>query len=328
MSWINCNEQPKVTAILQKSLMSGRVPHAYLFTGKKGVGKKKVAIQLAKSLFCTEYQGDSCDHCLNCHRIESGNHPDVFVVSPDGNSIKIDQVRELQKEFSFRAVESNRKVYIIEQAEKMTVQAANSLLKFLEEPNYQVTAILSTEHVHQILPTILSRCQVMSFQELPLTQRVQVLLQEGFFEPLVRNACQMTADLEQARELCQSDSFAQARNVVLQLSQDILDKGSYALVILQDKVVKQDNGEDGITVMLDFLLYWYRDILLFQIDRNAELVNTDMIHILEQQAMRCSRTWLLRAVELVADTVHRLNRHANAQLALERMVISLQDTEV
>ena len=252
----------------------------------------------------------------------------MFVVSPDGNSIKIDQVRELQREFSFRAVESNRKVYIIEQAEKMTVQAANSLLKFLEEPNYQVTAILSTEHVHQILPTILSRCQVMSFQELPLTQRVQVLLQEGLFEPLVRNACQMTADLEQARELCQTESFAQARNVVLQLGQDILDKGSYALVILQDKVVKQDNGEDGLTVMLDFLLYWYRDILLFQIDRNAELVNTDMIHILEQQAMRCSRTWLLQAMGLVADTVHRLNRHANAQLALERMVISLQDTEV
>jgi len=325
MEWKDFTEQYKVAAILKNSIVNERVAHAYLFAGSHGVGKKKLAIQFAKSLLCQQSQGDPCDSCHHCHRIDSGNHPDLHTVSLDGASIKIDQIRQLQKSFSFRAVESPRNVYIIEHADKMTVQAANSLLKFLEEPTYQVTAILLTEYPSQILPTILSRCQIIQFDELAFEKRVDILKVEGFYEPLVRNACKVTADLGQARELCQSDWFAQYRNLVIQLTEDILEKGSYVLVTLQEKILKAEQGNQGLPFMLDLLMYWYRDILLFQIDRKNELLNIDQMETIQRQALRCSKKWVMKGIEVVMETKERIRRHTNPQLSLERMVIQLQE---
>lgn len=327
MSWKGFSEQARLASLLQNSIRNNRVAHAYLFAGNKGVGKKRLALEFAKTLLCEsgKKEGIACGVCSHCHRIESGNHPDLHLVAPDGASIKIDQIRNLQKEFSFRAVESDRNVYILEHIDKMTVQAANSLLKFLEEPSYQVTAILLTEHPHQILPTILSRCQVVHFDEMPFEKRVEILKNEGYFEPLLRNACKITADLEQARELCQSEWFAQYRNLVIQLTEDILDKGSYVLVTLQEKILKNEQGNQGLPYILDLLVYWYRDLLFFQIDRKNELVNIDQLEAIQRQALRCSRTWILKGVEVVMEAKHRLSRHANPQLSLERMVIQLQE---
>lgn len=325
MKWEDFTDQSKVAAILKNSIIHERVAHAYLFAGNQGVGKKRIAIQFAKSLLCQNKLGDPCNSCHHCNRIDTGNHPDLHIVSIDGASIKIDQIRQLQKSFSFRAVESLRNVYIIEHADKMTVQAANSLLKFLEEPSYQVTAILITEYPQQILPTILSRCQVIHFEELAFETRVDLLKSEGFYEPLIRNACKVSADLGQARELCQSDWFAQYRNLVIQLAEDILEKGSYVLVTLQEKVLKAEQGNQGLPLMLDLLMFWYRDILLFQIDRKDELVNIDQLEAIQRQALRCSRMWILKGIEVVMETKERIRRHTNPQLSLERMVIQLQE---
>jgi DNA polymerase III subunit delta' len=325
MSWQDCAEQQRVASILHNSILNNRVAHAYLFAGGQGVGKTKIAYQLAKSLLCVSGTGDSCGTCHNCLRIDSGNHPDVHVVSPDGASIKIDQVRGLQKEFSYRAVESSRKVYILQHVDKMTVQAANSLLKFLEEPGSEVTAILLTEHPHQILPTILSRCQSIPFDELPYANRVSLLRNEGLYEPLLRNACQITADLPHARELCQSEWFAQYRNLVLQLSEDILDKGSYALVTVQEKVLKLEQGNQGLSTFLDLLLYWYRDILFYQINHRQELTNIDQMDAIQNQALRCGTAWLVNGMDAVMEAKNWLARHVNPQLTLERMIIRLQE---
>lgn len=325
MSWKDYQDQKRVASLLENSIRNERVAHAYLFTGGQGVGKKKIALHFAKSLLCLHGDGDACGQCHHCLRVDSGNHPDLHFIAPDGASIKIDQIRQLQKEFSFKAVESSRNVYILEHVDKMTVQAANSLLKFLEEPSYQVTAILLTEHLHQILPTIISRCQTIHFDELDFAQRVEILKKEGYFEPLIRNACKITADLAYARQLCQSEGFAQYRNLVIQLTEDILDKGSYAIITLQDKVLKNEQGNQGLPFILDLLIHWYRDLLFYQIDRKSELVNIDQMDAIQRQALRCSRTWVLNGIEVVMEANRRLARHANPQLSLERMVIQLQE---
>ncbi|TGV29764.1 DNA polymerase III subunit delta', partial [Mesorhizobium sp. M00.F.Ca.ET.186.01.1.1] len=157
MTWTRFSQQPRASELLYHSLLNNRLAHAYLLAGPKGAGKKQMALHLAKSLFCPEREADACGACLTCRRIEGGNHPDVLFITPDGASIKIDQIRALQKEMAMRAVESKHKVYIIEHVDKMTTQASNSLLKFLEEPPAGVLALLLTEHSHSILPTILSR---------------------------------------------------------------------------------------------------------------------------------------------------------------------------
>ena len=142
----------------------------------------------------------------------------------------------------------------------------------------------------------------------------------------MRNACQMKGNLADARQLCQSEWFAQVRNLVLQLSKDIIDRGSYALITIQDKILKNEQGNQGLSVILDLLLYWYRDLLFYQIQQQTtELVNIDFLDEVERQALHCSRAWLLNAMDLIMDTKHRLERHVNPQLAMERMVIQLQE---
>ena len=160
--------QPTVLKMIKNSILKKRVAHAYLLEGMRGTGKRETGMLIAKSLLCVApaagYQ--PCEQCINCKRINSGNHPDVHMIEPDGLSIKKQQIKELQEEFSKKAVESSRKIYIIVHADKMSVSASNSLLKFLEEPSPQTVALLLTEQLQQILPTILSRCQVLSFQPL------------------------------------------------------------------------------------------------------------------------------------------------------------------
>lgn len=159
--------QPLVSALLLKSVKHGRLAHAYLFEGDRGTGKDQAALWLAKEIFCQQKINDQpCNVCNNCTRIDEGIHPDVLVVEPDGQTIKVDQIRELQTEFSKSGFEGQHKVFILKDAEKMNLSAANSLLKFLEEPAGGFLAILETTALARILPTIQSRCQILHFQSL------------------------------------------------------------------------------------------------------------------------------------------------------------------
>jgi DNA polymerase-3 subunit delta' len=325
MTWTLFSQQPRVAELLYHSLRNQRLAHAYLFAGPRGTGKKQMALHLAKSLFCLEREADACGACLSCRRIEAGNHPDVLVISPDGASIKIDQIRTLQKEMSMRAVESARKVYIIEHVDKMTTQAANSLLKFLEEPPAGVVALLLTENSHAILPTILSRCQILTFSPLSTDLIAKELQAGGVPAGLANVASHITANLVDARELSQSDWFAQLRNVVIQLMQECKQRNSSALFTIHEWFQKNDRIKEELPLFLDLLILWLRDILYVQVGRQAHLINSDQQDVLQGQALAWTKAELLHGIDLVMETKNRIERNANAQLALERLVLQIQE---
>jgi DNA polymerase-3 subunit delta' len=325
MTWTLFSQQPRAAELLYRSLRNQRLAHAYLFAGPRGAGKKQMALHLAKSLFCREREADACGTCLSCRRIEAGNHPDVLVISPDGASIKIDQIRALQKEMSMRAVESAHKVYIIEHVDKMTTQAANSLLKFLEEPPAGVFALLLTENSHAILPTILSRCQILSFSPLSTDLIAKELQASGVPAGLANVASHITTNLVDARELSQSDWFAQLRNVVIQLMQECKQRNSAALFTIHDLFQKNDRIKEELPLFLDLLILWLRDILYVQAGRQAHLINSDQQDVLQGQALAWTKAELLHGIALVMETKNRIERNANAQLALERLVLQIQE---
>lgn len=325
MTWNTFVEQPRVAELMAGSLRHDRLAHAYLFAGPRGAGKKRIALHVAKSLFCTEMKGDACGHCLQCRRIQGGNHPDVFVVSPDGASIKIDQVRALQKEMTMRSVESASKVYILEHVDKMTTQAANSLLKFLEEPPAGVVALLLTENSHAILPTILSRCQLVAFSPVPADVIVKQLKAEGITQGMANVASHITTQIEEARELCRSEWFAQLRTVMIQLVQEIKQRNVVALFTIHEMFHKNDRLKEELPLFLDLLILWLRDILYVQVGRSAHLINSDQQDALQGQALVWTKAELLHGIELVMDTKNRIGRNANAQLALERLVLQIQE---
>ncbi|MCM3145583.1 DNA polymerase III subunit delta' [Brevibacillus sp. MER 51] len=325
MTWTRFSQQPRAQELLYHSLRNERLAHAYLLAGPKGSGKKQMALHLAKSLFCTEREADACGACVTCRRIEGGNHPDVLFITPDGASIKIDQIRSLQKEMAMRAVESSRKVYIIEHVDKMTTQAANSLLKFLEEPPAGVLALLLTEHSHAILPTILSRCQIVQFSPLSSESIAEKLRAEGVLAGMAQVASHITTNVEEAMTLSQSESFAQLRNLVIQLVQECKQRNSSALLTIHDMLQKSDKSKEELPLFLDLLILWLRDILYLQVGRHAHLINSDQQDVLQGQALVWTKAELLRGIDLVMETKNRIERNANAQLALERLVLQFQE---
>ena len=219
MTWVEFKqEQPYAAKMIKSSLEKNRISHAYLFEGERGTGKRAAAMLFVESLLCEERESSStqCGQCVNCKRIKSGNHPDVHLIEPDGLSIKINQIRTLRTEFSKSGVESKKKMYVIIDAEKMTIPAANSLLKFLEEPNSETTAILVTEQPQQILPTILSRCQTVSFKSIPSEILSAKLQKSGVHFVKAPLLAAVTNNFQEAMNVNDDDWFAQARNIVFQ----------------------------------------------------------------------------------------------------------------
>lgn len=320
------SRQPVVVKMLTNSLKKNRVAHAYLFEGEKGTGKKEMALFLAKSLFCHNVVDiNPCQTCSNCKRIDSGNHPDVHVIEPDGLSIKKQQIQHLQEEFSKTGVESKQKYYIINQADKMTPNASNSLLKFLEEPNQQTTAILLTEQVNQMLDTILSRCQTLSFKTMPKQILVSQLIEEGISPSTANVVVQLTNSKEEALLLAKDDWFAEARKVVLQLCEVLDSKTQHGLVFIQEKWLPHFHDREQTERGLDLFIIFYRDVLSVLIGEEDSVILSDQQHLLKQHALQVSQKQLIKRMNAILEAKRRLSANVQSQLLMEQLVLNLQE---
>lgn len=319
--------QPLVAKVLKNSLLKNRVAHAYLLEGEHGTGKKDVSLLFAKSLFCLDLSDliTPCDQCINCKRIDQSTHPDVHIIEPDGLSIKKDQIKSLQQEFSKSGVESRKKLYTVVHADKMTVNAANSLLKFLEEPNVETTAILITEQIHQIIPTILSRCQVVSFKPFSSEFFIAKLIEADISPanaPLLAN---LTNNLQEASELNSDEWFAQARKLVLKLYEALKKDPLFAMVDLQEDWYNHFKEKNQLDRGLDLLLFIYKDLLSIQIGRNKQqLIYPEQQSKFEMDVLQFSASKIAEKMTVILETKRKLNANMNPQLLMEQLVLKLQ----
>jgi DNA polymerase-3 subunit delta' len=316
--------QEKAKRILQQSLRRKTVSHAYLFSGPPGTGRKKAALAFAKALFCTSGGDDACGECLACRKFEHGNEPDLHLIAPDGNSIKIDQIRDLQKELSYRNATSHQKVYIMEHAEKMTLPAANSLLKFLEEPSSPIVAILLTDNGQAVLPTIRSRAQWVPFLPMAPRQMLQVLLEEEQPALLARAAVHLASGLDACRELIHQEGFAEIRNVVIQLGKESLTRYAAAMITAQQQVFKTGLNEH-IELLLSMLGLWYRDMIHFQAGRQESIVFIDQSEWIGKHAYQRSLQGWVICMEQTLEAKKRIKAYVAPQLAFEQFLVKLQE---
>ena len=170
MSFSNIIGNEKIKNILIKSISNNTVLHSYMFIGSNGIGKKMIAKQFAKMVLCENSGADSgfeeCDNCKSCIEFNSGNNPDFICIEPDGKNIKIEQIREMQTKVVEKPVNSKKKIYIIDDADLMTKEAQNCLLKTLEEPPEYIVIILIVSNESKILTTIKSRCMKLFFEKI------------------------------------------------------------------------------------------------------------------------------------------------------------------
>ncbi|MBP2242564.1 DNA polymerase-3 subunit delta' [Cytobacillus eiseniae] len=327
-TWEQLQElQPVVLKMFKNSILKERLAHAYLFEGMKGTGKREASILLAKSILCLSPDNGyiPCESCVNCKRINKGNHPDVHMIEPDGLSIKKAQIQLLQEEFSKTGVESKKKIYMIVHADRMTVNAANSLLKFLEEPHPHTIAILMTEQLQQILPTILSRCQAISFHALSPNQMIDKLLSSGVDTHLAPILAQLTNNLDEALEYSRNDWFVQAQKIVLKLYEVIKKNPLEAMVTLQDDWFYHFKEKEQINQGLDLLLLIFKDLLYIQLGKQEQIVYQGEKVRLEQFALQSSSKSLSEQMAAIFEAKRKLQANMNPQLLMEQLVLKLQE---
>lgn len=222
-------------------------------------------------------------------------------------------------------MESTKKVYIIEDVEKMSTSAANSLLKFLEEPDGSSVAILLTAQIQKLLKTILSRVQIISFAPLNPIQLVKRLEEIDIPKPLSKLLTQLTNDFDEAYELYQDDWIAQARNIVIQLEEELCSRPQQAFITLQEIWFNHFKERDQLNLGLDLLLLWYRDILRTLILDKDQLVFIDQLDRLERLALNSSQRKISQQMSSILEAKRRLSANVNPQLLMEQLVLKLQE---
>ncbi|MFQ5835575.1 MAG: DNA polymerase III subunit delta', partial [bacterium] len=317
MSFKEIKGQPLPIKILQKEITTSSLSGAYLFVGPTGVGKTLTALTFTKALNCKIGGLDSCDRCSSCRKIDHLNHPDVRVITPEEGSIKIEQIRDLKREAGYKLFEGKKKVWIIEEADKLTLEAANSLLKILEEPPPDVVFILISEIPEKLLPTILSRCEIIHF--FPLSSKA---LHSIIAEYLPSNSPKANLIKKLARgrvgevlNLIKDENILKARDAVL----DILSKKISLEDIFRLINIWKDYGTTELERILDVIIFWFRDLLILKQGNRKEVFNYDRIEELKNQKEVYSYGSIKQAIETVERTKGYLKCNVNQSLALEAM---------
>jgi DNA polymerase-3 subunit delta' len=307
--------------LLKRALASGRVAHAYLLTGPPQIGKRSLALNFAQALNCLD-QEKPCGQCLACSKIAHGNHPDVQIIEGEGGTLKIDQMRTLRHEAVLSPLEGRWKVYIIRQMEQATAEAANCLLKTLEEPPSNVILMLTASEAEVLLTTIVSRCQVLNLRPLA-TETVQSSLQERWGVEVER--AQLLARLSGGRlgwavTASQNDAILDQRERHLDEMMELLSQGRVERLEYAQQLSR---NPEAMPELLHLWLGWWRDLLLATSGSSVGITNIDREDTLRIQAQRYSLGQVRDFVEALRAAAWRLERNANTRLTLEVLMLSL-----
>lgn len=318
--------QPIVMKQLQTIYEKNRMAHAYIFDGEKGTGKRDVMKLFVKLLLC-EHPIDNvpCETCRHCIRIDSGNHPNIKQVEPEGQFIKIDQIRDLIAEMMMTGVESGRKIYILHHADKLNTASANMLLKFLEEPDGEVTAILLTEQIQSILPTIRSRCQHIKFSKVPRQILMERLTEQGVTHSMASTVSMVTNEFETALALAKEEQFAHARKTVLKLVEIVKSNVHEALLVVHEEWLPSFKEKAEMEQALDLLLFAYRDIVAIKANPDAACTYPDMLHVFKEMALHTTYERLSSQMQAVLQARANLQRNMNRTLLMEQLMLNLQE---
>lgn len=320
MSWADIKGQERAITVLRSVCSKGCVAHAYLFHGPEGVGKRLAAKEMAKALLCPS-GGDSCQ-CPVCRQIDSDEHPDVVTVVPTGASIKIDQIRELQQHIYRRPAKSHYSIAIIDQAEAMTSEAASALLKLLEEPPAYVCLILTCSSLGDVLPTVISRAQLVAFQPVDTAIIQAELLRRGNAPERSRIAAELAGgSFSRALRLAKDDTLLARRTELLSL---IRQAGGLSDLDLLSWAERLGARKDAIQEQLHLLVTLLRDSWLVALNADAGLVvNKDMLPDLRATAEEQGAATLRTMTLLTLEASNYLRQNANLQLTLDWLCLFL-----
>ena len=290
------------------SIRNNKINHAYMFEGIDGIGKNLFAKELGNIL-------------INTNNAE--NSPDYITIEPTGNSIKIAQIRELQSDIIIKP-HSNYKIYIINNAQKMTVESQNALLKTLEEPPEYAIIILITNNKESLLPTIKSRCEIIKFLPISIMELKKYLMDKGIDEKralLLANFSR--GSIEKALELSESTDFTIMRDDIQNYIQHILDKNMIEILNIQSDM---DKHKDKITVLLDMMINYFRDMMMCMgnIDKDM-IINGDRITFIQNMSKKITYSQVFKVIDIIEETKRKMRSNCNFNVSIQVMALNIYE---
>ena len=293
---------------LSNSIKSNMISHAYMFEGPSGVGKNTMARELAATLLDME---------------NLFNSPDYIEITPDGNSIKIAQIRKLQSDILVKPYKSY-KIYVIDEAQKMTVEAQNALLKTLEEPPKYAIIILITNNKESLLDTIKSRCEIIKFTPIPLVEVADYLTQTG----VDKNRASLLANfsrgsMQKAIELSESEDFHIMRDEVQKYVETFLTGGMLDIMDIQNSIEKY---KDNITNVLDLLVNYFRDIMMVKENVDSSMIiNLDRLVFIKNMSTKITYSQLSKIIDIIEETKNKLRSNCNFNISIQVMTLNIYE---
>ncbi|TEU06165.1 MAG: DNA polymerase III subunit delta' [Candidatus Aminicenantes bacterium] len=316
----------RVKKILRKALQKKKIPNSMLFSGPEGVGKEETALVLAKAMNCERKKDDACETCASCRGINAGNFPDVMMIRPEGNVIKIEQMRTLRKIAYLKPMVGKRRVFILVKAEKMTEPAANSLLKILEEPPLFSYVILVAHNPFLIMPTIKSRCQILNFPPVSRGDIEKELMEKGYEEEKARVISRIVhGNLKQAMSLDWEDVQAK-REQAWRMFVSLIKRENFALFLrnyaFSHKALIKEEWEQILEILSSFC----RDSILFKEKGDVRLLlNPDYQEKIRKTEELVSLDWLMKCLQQIDYAIYGLGKNLNVNLLVSSFFANFKE---
>lgn len=328
----------KIISRLKKALEKNELASAYLFFGDEAIGKRLTAINFAKAMNCLTHTTDACGACISCQKIEKGIHPDVRIIAPEAEMadketnaegkekksriIKIEQIKAIQGEMAYPPFEGKKRAFIIDNADKMNTEAANSLLKTLEEPARNSVIILVSSKPNYLLPTILSRCQQIRFTTAPIETVKRLLIEQG----VNSSDADMIASAAHGRIgsalNTDADAIKEKRDEYLNLLSAAASGNAGNIFLSVEKYAKDSNAAMEI---FEWFYVWLRDVIIFKETGEIRyLTNSDRLGEIKKWAEIDTNKYL-DILKSITDIQKAFSRNINKQLAMEKVMMEIKE---
>lgn len=319
--------QEQLKEHLQNAISMNKVSHAYIINGERSSGKEFIARIFAMTLQCEKGGTEPCGECHSCKQALSNNQPDIIYISHEKpNTIGVEDIRgQINNDIGIKPYSSPHKIYIMNEGEKMTVQAQNALLKTLEEPPEYAVILILTTHVEALLPTILSRCVVLHMKPVSDALVKKYLMEELGVPDYKANICVAFArgNIGKAKLLASSEEFEKVKDEAITLVKYINDMEINEIV----KAIKNINEyKFDVNDYLDILSVWYRDVLLYKATKDINsLIFKDELQQIRRVADRSTYEGIEIIVNALQQAKRRLEANVNFDLTMELLLLTIKE---
>ncbi|XMB71767.1 AAA family ATPase [Mycoplasmatota bacterium WC30] len=317
--------QKDVSRIITNSFRLNRISHSYIFEGPNGTKKTSTAMLFAKSLLCTNSKNfNPCNECHSCRRIDSLMHPNLFYIKPKGKVIKKEQILTLINEFSKASIENGPRVYIIEEADKLNLTSANTLLKTMEEPGLEIYQVLVTENYNSLLKTIISRAEILHFT--PIDRKIikNHLIKQGITLNIANAVSEYTVDMGAAIQIAEDFEMINIIKLAIEIHKTYLIKNLSSVILFKENNNDVFKKPEITDFFLTLMIFYQKDILNYQLRHFENICFEEELETIKKLSEKMSQKYVEENITNMLGLKSRLKYNINNKLAFDKMLACLE----